>query len=144
MPDGRRGLRLRPRQRRPGRRRRGGVNVTLTNKGPSSCSFYGYPGVDLVGTVDGKAFTWSLVRGGKAKPSRTTVKPGGTAHFWITYLPDSGKGGNQVIKVKKIVITPPDETHQSTLAWDYQDVTLQDGATHPGTYVGAVEPGRTS
>ncbi|MFE9123688.1 DUF4232 domain-containing protein [Streptomyces sp. NPDC007172] len=111
----------------------GAVTITLTNKGAKSCAMKGYPGVDLVGGPT----RWSLPRQTSESPSTVTVRPGATTTFVIFYLPfDQGDG--QEFRPKSIVITPPNETHSHTLPWTYSSVLLQDGATHPGTYVGPV------
>ncbi|MFD7541975.1 DUF4232 domain-containing protein [Streptomyces sp. NPDC059819] len=111
----------------------GAVTVTLTNKGAKSCVMKGYPGVDLVGGPT----RWSLTRQTSESPSTVTVRPGATTTFVIFYLPFD-KGDGQEFRPKSIVITPPDETHSHSLPWTYSSVLLQDGATHPGTYVGPV------
>ncbi|MFJ8312366.1 MULTISPECIES: DUF4232 domain-containing protein [unclassified Streptomyces] len=111
----------------------GTVTVTLTNKGTKSCAMKGYPEVDLVGG----ATRWPLTRGTAESPSTVTVRPGATTTFNIFYLPFT-KGGGQEFQPKSIVITPPNETHSHTLPWTYSSVLLQDGATHPGTYISPV------
>ncbi|WP_328311347.1 DUF4232 domain-containing protein [Streptomyces sp. NBC_00442] len=111
----------------------GAVTITLTNKGTKSCVLKGYPGVDLVGGTT----RWSLTRQTSQSPATVTVRPGATTTFTIFYLPfDQGDG--QEFQPKSIVITPPDETHAHTLPWTFSPVLLQDGATHPGTYVSPV------
>ncbi|MFF0740762.1 DUF4232 domain-containing protein [Streptomyces sp. NPDC004111] len=121
----------------------GAVVINLTNKGTAPCAMNGYPGVDLVGAptgtlTDGK---WSLGRQTSAQPRSVTLRPRATATFTITYLPYTAEGNSpdSELKVTKMVITPPNETRSTTLAWDFQPVLLQDGATHPGTYVGPVD-----
>ncbi|MFE3183912.1 DUF4232 domain-containing protein [Streptomyces violascens] len=111
----------------------GAVTITLTNKGAKPCAMKGYPGVDLVGG----ATKWSLTRGTAETPKTVTVRPNATTTFNIFYLPFS-KGDGQEFKPKSIVITPPNETHSHTLPWDFSSVLLQDGATHPGTYISPV------
>ncbi|MFE4862191.1 DUF4232 domain-containing protein [Streptomyces sp. NPDC056670] len=111
----------------------GAVTITLTNRGAKSCVMKGYPGVDLVGG----ATKWSLTRQTSETPSAVTVRPGATTTFNISYLPFD-KGDGQEFQPKSIVITPPNETHSHTLAWEYSSVLLQDGAPHPGTYVSPV------
>jgi hypothetical protein len=113
--------------------------VKLTNKGSSACTLRGFPGVNLIGTVNGKKnYSWSLVRQ-SAHYSTVTLKPGGTAHFNLIYLPAvSGDGVN--INVTTIVITPPNDYKHAELTWRHS-VLLQDGATHPGTYISPVMPG---
>ncbi len=117
------------------------VVVQFKNTGSDSCYLYGWPGVDLVGTVNGQAHTWSLGRGDRDKPSQVVIAPKSAAQFAIEYGADDGTLGNQVMKIDKVVITPPDETHQTSLPWNFQNVTLQDGATHPSTFVNAVVTG---
>jgi hypothetical protein len=113
--------------------------VDMTNTGPSACMMDGFPGVDLVGLARGQQdYTWSLVRQ-KASYSPVTLQPGGTAHFNLVYLP-VGPGARGAIAVFKLVITPPDDFTQAEVTWN-QPVLLQDGATHPGTYISPVAPG---
>lgn len=112
----------------------GPVIIKMTNHGSASCTMKGYPGVDLVG--GGK--TWSLARQTSVAPHAVTVAPGHSTTFTITYMPYSA-GSGQKIDVKTIVITPPNETHSTDVPWEFQPVLLQDGATHPATYVGPVD-----
>jgi hypothetical protein len=113
--------------------------VNLTNKGSSACTLAGFPGVNLVGAADGKQdFTWSLVRQ-SARYSMVTLRPGQAAHFSLVYLPAAAGDGTN-ISVAKMVITPPDDYAHAELAWK-QPVLLQDGATHPGTFVTPVAAG---
>jgi hypothetical protein len=113
--------------------------VKLTNKGSSACTLRGFPGVNLIGTVqDKKNYSWPLVRQ-SLHYSTVTLKPGGTAHFNLIYLPAvPGDGIN--INVTTIVITPPNDYKHAELTWRHS-VLLQDGATHPGTYISPVLPG---
>ncbi|HXT94475.1 MAG TPA: DUF4232 domain-containing protein [Trebonia sp.] len=113
--------------------------VDLTNKGSTACTMNGFPGVDLVGTANGQAnYTWPLARS-SASHSQVTLQPGGTAHFNLMYLPfATGDGMNMT--VTKLVMTPPNTFTQAQLTWN-QQVLLQDGATHPATYIGPVIAG---
>jgi Protein of unknown function (DUF4232) len=113
--------------------------VDLTNTGPSACTLDGFPGVDLVGIANGQQdYTWSLVRQ-TASYSLVTLQPSGTAHFNLVYLPVA-PGSSGPITVAKMVITPPNDFTQAEVTWN-QPVLLQDGATHPGTYISPVMPG---
>jgi len=113
--------------------------VVLTNKGPSACTLSGFPGVDLVGTVNGQQnYRWPLERQ-VVRYSKVTLKPGGRAHFDLIYLPAAAGDGTD-IAVDKLVITPPDDFAHAELTW-HQPVLLQDAATHPGTYISPVLPG---
>jgi hypothetical protein len=68
-----------------------------------------------------------------------TLQPGGTAHFNLMYQPFASGDGME-IAVTKIVLTPPNTFTQAQLTW-HQGVLLQDGATHPVTYIGPVTAG---
>ncbi|MEP7023383.1 MAG: DUF4232 domain-containing protein [Actinomycetota bacterium] len=115
------------------------LTVDLTNHGSSACTMTGFPGVDLVGLANGQQnYTWSLVRQ-SASYSKVTLQPGGIAHFGLVYLP-AASGDSTDISVVKMVITPPGDFTQAEVTWD-QSMLLQDGATHPGTYISPVVPG---
>lgn len=112
--------------------------VDLTNRGSSACTLQGFPGVDLHGVANGQQnFTWSLVRQ-SAFYSAVTLRPGQTAHFSLIYLP--GTSASTDITVSKLVITPPNTYTHAEITWN-QSVVLQDGATHPGTYITPVVAG---
>jgi hypothetical protein len=113
--------------------------VDLTNKGSSACTMNGFPGVDLVGVARGKQnYSWSLARG-SGHHSKVRLKPGGTAHFDVMYLPTSSGNINNMT-VTKMLITPPHASTQAELAWS-PFVLLQDGATNPGTYISPIASG---
>jgi hypothetical protein len=113
--------------------------VDLTNKGSSACTMDGFPGVDLVGIASGQQdYTWSLVRKSVGY-SEVTLQPGATAHFDLIYLPGAADGSGAIL-VNKMVLTPPNDFTQAEVTWN-QSVVLQDGATHPGTYISPVVSG---
>jgi len=111
----------------------GPVIIAVANRTSHACTLKGYPGVDLVGGSQ----RWSLTRQTSATPHLVTLRPGGRTSFTITYMPFTA-GSGQKMDVKTIAVTPPDETTSATVAWEFQPVLLQDGATHPATYVGPV------
>jgi hypothetical protein len=113
--------------------------VDLTNKGSAACAMTGFPGVDLVGVANGQPnYTWSLARS-SARYVQVTLQPGGTAHFDLVYLPYAS-GDGIGFTVVKLVLTPPNTFTQAQVTWN-QIVLLQDGATHPGTFIGPVTAG---
>lgn len=123
--------------------------VDMTNKSSSACTMEGFPGVDLVGVANGQQnYTWPMTRASASLAAqnhqgiaKVTLQPGQTAHFDLRYLPGAPGDGNTLIRVVKMVITPPDDFTQAELTWD-QSVVLQDGATHPGTFILPVVAGR--
>jgi Protein of unknown function (DUF4232) len=113
--------------------------VDLTNKGSSACTMDGFPGVDLVGVARGQQhYSWSLARR-SGDYSKVRLRPGGTAHFDVTYLPISS-GNINSITVTKMMITPPNDDAQTELTWS-PFVLLQDKAAHPGTYISPIVSG---
>lgn len=112
--------------------------VDLTNKGSSACTLQGFPGVNLSGAANGRQnYTWPLARQSAAY-SAVTLRPGQTAHFSLIYLPGASDSSNMT--VSKLIITPPNAYTQAEITWN-QSVLLQDGATHPGTYITPVVAG---
>jgi len=113
--------------------------VDLTNRGSAACAMKGFPGVDLVGVAKGQLnYSWSLARS-SARYVQVTLQPGGIAHFNLIYLPYASGDGIE-FTVVKLVLTPPNTFTQAQVTWS-QAVLLQDGATHPGTFIGPVVAG---
>ncbi|MGI5139127.1 MULTISPECIES: DUF4232 domain-containing protein [unclassified Streptomyces] len=108
------------------------ATVALTNKSGHACSMYGFPGVDLVNSGE----QWSLMREGTA-PHKVTVSSGASAHFTITYLV-SQSGDSGAFSPTTVVITAPNQRTSYDLPWRFGAVLKQDGATHPGTFIGPV------
>jgi Domain of unknown function (DUF4232) len=106
--------------------------VILTNISPRSCTLQGYPGVDLVGP-DGP--TYSLPRQ-SGDPRPVTLAPGASASSRLTFLPTPNGWVPSTI-----LVTPPDATTQLQTPWIPGGIAVlrQDGATHPGTYIGPLE-----
>src|SRR5262249_50745909 len=113
--------------------------VAFANKSQRTCTVQGFPGVDLKDATH----TWSLVRSSAATPT-VTLAPGDVTSFRITFLPFEQGSGNQEFTPTSAVITPPNETTSVTLKWEAGSIVLQDGATHPGTFVNPVVPNVSS
>lgn len=123
--------------------------VDMTNHTSATCTMDGFPGVDLIGDTDTQpSYDWTLVNS-STPAAKVTLRPGATAHFDIVYLSGdlaSGGGDKNVLAVQRMVITTPgqpdkgDNTVQGSLGWA-GSVVLQDGATHPGTYLTPVAAG---
>ncbi|WP_060710769.1 DUF4232 domain-containing protein [Pseudonocardia sp. HH130629-09] len=111
------------------------TTIVWRNTSAAPCTMTGFGGVDLRGPDDPQwGPSYSLPRAAE-EPTTLVVKPGGTAHTVITWLP----GDNWT--PTEIVVTAPDETTSTTLTWDQGPVLRQDGATRPGTYIHPVAPG---
>jgi len=115
----------------------GKLEVTLTNTAQQACAVQGFLRIDLIGPEDptfGPAYQLPHQEG---EPARLTVEPGGAVSSLITYLP----GGQDGWVPETIVVTPRDIYNQLETPWPAGvSVQRQDGATHPGTYVGPLLP----
>ena len=110
--------------------------ITMTNQGSASCTVQGFPGVRLNG-ADGTS--WDLVRTGDPI-TPVLLAPGEHATAELTYLTASDGSGWHVSTVS---VTPPNGTNTQTIPWaDSLDLVKQDGATHPGTYIGPAHAGK--
>ncbi|MFF7184930.1 DUF4232 domain-containing protein [Streptomyces sp. NPDC008222] len=106
--------------------------VALTNKGGHACSLHGFPGVDLVNSGQ----QWSLQRD-NTTPRTVTLAYGASAHFTLTYLV-SRSADSTAFRPTTVVITAPNERSSYDLPWRFGALVKQDGATHPGTFIGPV------
>lgn len=115
-------------------------NVILTNISSQSCTLRGYPGVDLLGPDDPMwGPTYSLPRQ-TGDPQPITLAPGAAASSRLSFLsvPDTDDGWVPAT----IVVTPPDATTALETPWIPGSINVmrQDGATHPGTFIGPLQP----
>ncbi|MFF5145408.1 DUF4232 domain-containing protein [Streptomyces sp. NPDC013157] len=107
--------------------------VAFTNKSGHSCTMYGFPGVDLVNSGQ----KWSLQRT-NATPKRVTLANGASTNFAITFLVPAQGDSSTTFTPTTVVVTAPNQRTSFDLSWHGGAVVLQDGATHPGTYIGPV------
>ncbi|MFG2602134.1 DUF4232 domain-containing protein [Streptomyces sp. NPDC048514] len=115
------------------------ATLLFTNVGRRTCTVQGHPGVDLV-TASGD--TWSIAWQ-KTTARKVTLRPGVATMAELTFLPvgpTSGAPDQKPFLPTNVKVTPPDTTTTASLAWPWQDIAVlrQDGATHPGTYIGTV------
>ncbi|MGW1740058.1 DUF4232 domain-containing protein [Nocardia sp. NPDC001965] len=113
------------------------LEVVLTNTSAQGCAVQGFPGVDLVGPDD-PTFgpTYELPRR-DMNFAPVTVAPGSAVSSLLTYLPGDPDGWVPAT----IVLTPPDTTTQLRVPWPAGvSVQRQDAATHPGTFIGPLQP----
>ena len=109
--------------------------VILKNTSGHTCSMHGFPGVDLVNS----GIQWPLERSSQ-QPTTITLHPGDSTQFTVTFLPWTAAGnvaGNNFAPTL-LMITPPNETTSYDLPWSWGHVLLQDGATHPGTFISPI------
>ncbi|MEV8320885.1 DUF4232 domain-containing protein [Streptomyces sp. NPDC059900] len=89
----------------------GRINITMINRGSTTCSATGFAGVDIKDEDN----TSSPIERGQAQPRITTLKPGDAAVFNLAYDIDST--GESLASPTNIEVTPPNETHSVTLDW---------------------------
>ncbi|MEV0255259.1 DUF4232 domain-containing protein [Streptomyces sp. NPDC050732] len=89
----------------------GRIDITMTNRGSTTCSATGFPGVD----IKDADHTSSPIERGRAQPRVTTLKPGDAAVLNLAYEIDNS--GESPQSPTHILVTPPNETHTVTLKW---------------------------
>lgn len=89
----------------------GRINVTMVNRGSTTCSATGFAGVDIT-DID---HTSSPIERASAQPRVTTLKPGDSAIFDLAYTIDDS--GHSLTHPTNLLVTPPNETHTVTLNW---------------------------
>ncbi|NDK29507.1 DUF4232 domain-containing protein [Streptomyces sp. TR1341] len=89
----------------------GRIDVTMVNRGSTTCSATGFPGVD----IKDADHTSSPIERGPAQPRVTTLKPSDAAVFDIAY--DIDPSGKSLTSPTDLLVTPPNETHTVTLKW---------------------------
>jgi len=114
------------------------TTIVWTNTSSAPCTMTGFGGVDLKGPADATfGPTYSLPRSA-GQPTTVRLAAGAAAHTVITWLPpQDGPGWTPT----GMLVTPPDETRSAELPWPGGAVLRQDGATHPGTFIGPVGAG---
>ncbi|WP_415937498.1 DUF4232 domain-containing protein [Streptomyces sp. 039-1] len=89
----------------------GRINITMINRGSSTCSATGFAGVDIKDADN----TSNPIERGPAQPRITILEPGDTAIFDLAYTIDTT--GNSLSSPTDILVTPPNETHTVSLDW---------------------------
>ncbi|MFF5404505.1 DUF4232 domain-containing protein [Streptomyces misionensis] len=89
----------------------GRIDVTMVNRGSTTCSATGFAGVD----IKDADHTSSPIERGQAQPRITVLKPGDAAVFDIAY--DIDNSGNSLTSPTDLLVTPPNETHTVSLKW---------------------------
>ncbi|MGW7048410.1 DUF4232 domain-containing protein [Streptomyces avermitilis] len=89
----------------------GRINITMINRGSTTCSATGFAGVD----IKDADHTSNPIERGPAQPRITTLKPGDAAIFDLAYTIDTT--GNSLTTPTNILVTPPNETHTVSLEW---------------------------
>ncbi|WP_055544707.1 DUF4232 domain-containing protein, partial [Streptomyces kanamyceticus] len=89
----------------------GRIDITMINRGSTTCSATGFAGVDIKDEDN----TSNPIERGQAQPRVTTLKPGDAAVFNLAY--DIDTSGESLASPTNIIVTPPNETHNVTLDW---------------------------
>ncbi len=113
------------------------MEVVLTNTSAQACAVQGFPGADLVGPEDPTFGPVYELPRQDVDFAPVVVEPGSAVSSVLTYLPDGPDGWVPAT----LVVTPPDTTTPIETPWPAGvSVQRQDGATHPGTYIGPLQP----
>ena len=112
-------------------------DLVFTNVSAQPCELIGYPGVDLVGPDDpmwGPDYQLPQQAG---EPQPIVLAPGAAAVSRLTFLADPHGWVPDTI-----LVTLPDAPGRIETSWIAGGVPVarQDAASHPGTYIGPLEP----
>jgi len=118
--------------------------LSVENKSGHSCTLKGMPAVVLHGPDDPAFGPDYQIASQPSDTPLATLVPGGSsnarsAFSKLTYLRVKGGGW----KPATITFTLPGDSRSYTAPWpdwDTDGVQRQDAATHPGTYVGPIQP----
>ncbi|HWO60420.1 MAG TPA: DUF4232 domain-containing protein [Umezawaea sp.] len=111
------------------------VPILLANDSPTRCTIQGFPGVQF---QKDNGESWDLVRGDDPiKP--VSLAPGESTSATLVFLSAGNQEGTSHWAPDSILVTPPNTTDTQRLTWDFGAILRQDAATHPGTYVRAVD-----
>ncbi|MBS2533007.1 DUF4232 domain-containing protein [Catenulispora sp. NF23] len=111
------------------------ATVSFQNTGQSTCTMQGHAQVDLVST---SGMDWPLEDQSGTTP-KLTLAPGTSALASLYVLSHTDGAGTNGFQVKSAVIIPPDTKTPTTVPWPWTwALEDQSAATHPGTFIGAV------
>ena len=119
------------------------VNLVVANTPyETPCRVSGFPDVELIGPVY-PTFGSIYVMPDQAGQSQTIVlRSGQSAHAVLTWLPPSSRRDRWVPGyIRVVVATTRGPSFAMALPWRFGAVLRQDGATHPGTYIGPLRRG---
>ncbi|WP_306337216.1 DUF4232 domain-containing protein [Streptomyces sp. KL118A] len=89
----------------------GRIDITMINRGSTTCSATGFAGVDIKDEDN----TSNPIERGQAQPRVTNLKPGDAAVFNLAYDIDSS--GKSLASPTELQVTPPNETHTVNIKW---------------------------
>lgn len=116
--------------------------VFANNPSDTPCRVFGFPKVELIGPIY-PTFGSIYVLPDQAGASQSVIlRPGQTAHSLLTWLPGSSSGHRWIPGYIRVVVpSSRGGSFAMALPWRYGSVLRQDGASHPGTYIGPVRRG---
>ncbi|CAB4684791.1 MAG: DUF4232 domain-containing protein [Actinobacteria bacterium] len=118
------------------------INLVVVNKDFVTCRLTGFPAVELIGPVDpllGSIFTLPEQSG---RSQVVALRPGQRAHAVLTVLPPDRQSAQWAPGYVRVVVqTGAGPSFAMALPWRFGAVLRQDGASHPGTYIGPLRSG---
>jgi uncharacterized protein DUF4232 len=118
------------------------VVLDFVNTGFGNCRLTGYPEVELIGPPDPLIGSLYALPNQKASTTTVVIRPNLVAHAVLTWLPPDVKSEHWTPGYIRVVVPTKDgPSYPTALPWRFGKVLRQDGATHPGTYIGPVRPG---
>jgi hypothetical protein len=119
------------------------INLVIVNSDFIACRISGWPDVELIGPTHPIFGTIYTLRDQSGSAENVRLGPGGRAHAVLTWLPSSLAVTRRWTPdyLRVVVRTNRGQSFPMAVPWRYGSVERQDGATHPGTYIGPINPG---
>jgi hypothetical protein len=108
-----------------------------------SCRVFGWPEVELIGPVDPVFGSIYELPPQSGASTPVMLKVGKSAHAVLTWLASPPASSSRWTPgyIRVVVRTNRGQSLPMALPWPFGTVLRQDGATHPGTYVGPMARG---
>lgn len=114
---------------------RTGIRLTL-GEHASPCTISGHPGVEFIGGFDTEEGEGCGIVQAQEQAMPVLLTSAAGAHAIITFLDSPGDTPPDYVRVEL-----PQWGFGTSFRWELGTVLCQNAATHPGTFVGAIQPG---
>jgi hypothetical protein len=118
------------------------LNLVFVDRGPTRCRLRGWPSIELIGPDDPSFGAIYVIPRRSGSSGNVVLSVGAAAHAALTWLPPSEGRPWVPGYLRAVVPTASGESLPMAVPWRFGPVLRQDAATHPGTFVGPVQPGR--
>lgn len=113
-----------------------GIQLTLRDNF-ATCTISGHPGVEFIGKFEnGPGGSGCPIRWTTQEAPLVTLSRTASAHAIITFLDAPDDVSPAYVRVEL-----PNRDWGDSFPWEFGTVLCHNAATHPGTYIGTIQPG---